>query len=153
MDTLFAAVETSALGTMARSSVWLYPLSNLAHVLGAAMLVGAIAVFDVLLLRHRFRIASEVAGTALTIAGLGVAIQIASGVVLFSAEATALIRNPVFLVKMLLIAVALINLALYHASRMRGAEHGIPASAPRHALTSLAVWIAVLICGRSIAYV
>ena len=41
------AMQDSELGRIARSSSWLYPLANLIHVLGAALLVGAIAAFDV----------------------------------------------------------------------------------------------------------
>ena len=50
---LLAAFEASGLGHTARNSVWLYPLANLVHVLGAALLVGSIAVFDILVLRRR----------------------------------------------------------------------------------------------------
>ena len=59
---LLALLEASALGQVARSSSWFFPLSNIAHVLGGALLVGAIAVFDVLLLRRRYEIAAAISG-------------------------------------------------------------------------------------------
>ena len=94
-----ALLEASALGQTARSSVWLYPLANLLHVLGAALLVGAIAVFDVLILRGRLLEAVGAARVALPIAAIGLLLQALSGPVLLAAEATALGRNPVFLAK------------------------------------------------------
>jgi hypothetical protein len=51
IEAAMTALEQSGLGVAARGSAWLYPLANLAHVLGAALLVGAIATFDVQLLR------------------------------------------------------------------------------------------------------
>jgi hypothetical protein len=48
----FTALEQSSLGAAARGSAWLYPLANMSHVLGAALLVGAIVTFDVQVLRH-----------------------------------------------------------------------------------------------------
>ena len=48
---LMLADEQSGLGHAARSTSWLYPLANLTHVLGASLLVGAIAVFDLQVLR------------------------------------------------------------------------------------------------------
>ena len=65
---LFETIEASGFAQMARSSVWLYPAANIAHVLGAGLLVGAILVFDILVLRRRYELANAVAGTALGIA-------------------------------------------------------------------------------------
>jgi len=45
------AFEHSGLGHAARSTGWLYPLANLVHVLGAALVVGASATFDIHVLR------------------------------------------------------------------------------------------------------
>lgn len=147
-----ALIEASALAQEARASTWLYPLANLAHVLGAALLVGSIAVFDILLLRRLYANAAAAARVALPVAAFGIALLVASGVILFSAEATAIGQNPVFLIKAQLIAAGLLNLALYHlASRDRGSG-GFPSTARLHAGISLAVWISVLLAGRSIAY-
>jgi hypothetical protein len=71
--------------------------------------------------------------------------------VLFSAEATAIGRNPVFLAKMAFILIALANLAIYHLAARRD-RLAIPPSARVHAGVSLAVWVSVLLAGRSIAY-
>jgi hypothetical protein len=154
MADYLAAFEASILGQAARSSSWFFPLSNLTHVLGAALLVGSIAVFDILLLRRRYETAAAVSGTALTIAVVGAALIAMSGPVLLSAEATAVARNPVFLTKMTLISVALFNIAAYYGAAWRqGVEAGFPRHARVHAAISLGVWLAVLIAGRLIAYV
>jgi hypothetical protein len=149
-----AALEASVLGQTARSSIWLFPISNLAHVLGAALLVGSIAVFDILLLRKRYETAISVAGYALPLAMLGVALLVLSGPVLLAAEASAIGRNPVFLTKMTLISAGLFNIAAYYAGAWREKiNNGLPRRARMHAAISLGVWISVLLAGRLIAYV
>jgi hypothetical protein len=151
---LLAALEASILGQTARSSSWLYALSNLAHVLGSALLVGSIAVYDILLLGRRYDAAVAVMGTAVPLAILGVILLMLSGPVLLAAEATALGRNPVFLTKMTLISVALFNIAVHYAAAWRQkVDTGFPSHARAHAAISLAVWILVLLAGRLIAYV
>ncbi len=148
MIALFEALETSAFGGLARSSVWLYPAANIAHVLGATLLVGAIVVFDILILRRRYETAVAVSGAALGTAATGLALLLASAPVLLAAEATALVRNPVFLSKMALLTIAMANVAFFYARRPNlGQERTV------HALVSASVWVAIVIAGRSIAYV
>lgn len=153
-DSFLQGVELSSLGFAARGSIWLYPLANLTHVVGASMLVGAILVFDILLLRNRFEMASHISQVALGVAAVGLALLLVSGPVMFSAEATAFGRNPLFLVKMALIIIGLTNLSLYHRARRRVLMHPpVPPRARLHAGISASVWILAVLAGRSIAYV
>jgi hypothetical protein len=153
-DALLQGLEFSPLGFAARSSIWLYPLANLTHVVGASLLVGAICVFDLLLLNNRFELAAGISRVAIGIAATGLALLLLSGPIMFSAEATAFGRNPIFIAKMVLIAVGLSNLVLYHWSRQHTLlEPAIPPRARWHAGVSASVWILAVIAGRSIAYV
>ncbi len=151
---LLAAYEASALGHAARNMVWLYPLANLVHVLGAALLVGSIAVFDILVLRRKYSVAAAAGSVAIPLAATGLAMQAASGLVLFSAEATTIAGNPAFLFKMALLVVGLINVVAFHAAqRVAGlAETGDRPTVRLHAMLSLGVWILILLAGRAIAY-
>ncbi len=151
---LLSFIEASGLGHAARSLAWLYPLANLGHVLGAALLVGGIAVFDVLVLSRRYREAEAAGRAAIPLAALGVLILGATGPVLFAAEASAIGLNPVFQIKMALLLVGLVNVCAYYwLRRRRKREHGgPPRAAVLHAIVSVAVWISVLLAGRSIAY-
>lgn len=153
-DAFLQSLEFSSLGFAARSSIWLYPLANLAHVVGASFLVGAILVFDILLLRNRFEMAAEISRVAFGVAATGLVLLLLSGPIMFSAEATAFGRNPVFLAKMLLIIAGFANLALYHRAKGRALMYPpVPPRARWHAGISASVWILAVIAGRSIAYV
>ena len=151
---LLTAYEASALGHAARNSVWLYPVANLVHVLGASLLVGAIAVFDILVLRRRYQTAASAGRVAIPLAATGLALQAASGVVLFSAEATTIARNPAFLFKMIMLVVGLANVGVFHAYHRLSAlaEEGRRPAIRVGAIVSLSVWILVLLAGRAIAY-
>jgi hypothetical protein len=146
------AFEHSGLGHAARSTGWLYPLANLVHVLGAALVVGAIATFDIQLLRGP-REAPIVSHTAIPIAVAGLLLQAGSGLVLLSAEASSLVRNPAFQFKIAMLIFALANVAAFHWRFGRALKTGAPlASAGPYAAVSLVSWIFVLLAGRSIAY-
>jgi hypothetical protein len=147
------AFEHSGLGQAARSTGWLYPLANLVHVLGAALVVGAIATFDIQVLRS-LREASIVSRTAIRIAVVGLSFQAGSGVVLLSAEASTLVRNPAFQFKMAMLVLALTNVAVFHWRFGRALKTGaaLGDGARPLAVVSLASWILVLLAGRSIAY-
>src|SRR5262245_6611842 len=122
-DSFLQYVEFSALGSAARGSLWLYPLANLMHVVGASLLVGAIVVFDILVLRNQFSKASDVSRVALGVAAAGLAFLLLSGPVMFSAEAIAFGRNPIFLTKMVLILAGFANLTVYHLAKRRTLMH------------------------------
>ena len=80
-----------------------------------------------------------------------------SGLILFSAEAGHLAVNPVFQLKLGLIAAGVVNIALYELLAKRellkiapGAP--MPTRARIAGLLSLLIWVGVAACGRAIAY-
>lgn len=146
---ILLAIEQSAFGQAAKSGLWLYPIANVAHVLGACLLVGAIVVYDALVIARRGEQARAIANIALPVAIAGLALLTASAPVLFAADATALAYNTAFLAKMALVAAAAMNVALVYA---RGAN-APSQSALVHAIASAILWIAIVIAGRAIAYV
>lgn len=155
-DTLFEwmlSLERSGFGQAARSTVWLYPLANLVHVLGAALLLGSIATFDIAVLR-RMPAAAVLGRVAIPIAAFGLLLQLLSGSVLLAAEASALVRNPAFQLKMAMLLLGLANIALFHVLFGSGLDRGggVDRARPFAAL-SLAVWVVVLLAGRAIAYI
>lgn len=142
MDAILAAIEASALGQAARGGAWLYAIANTGHVIGVALLVGGIAVHDVALIR-RGR-SPETGAVAVPLALLGAVLAVATGVVLFAADATAVGRNWMFWWKAGLIALGAANAALF---RIR------PLWTRAQAAASLLFWLGATAAGRMIAYV
>ncbi len=145
-------LEQSGLGDLARNSAWLFLVVNVLHVLGAAFVVGGIAVFDLKVLLDRGE-AAETGRIAIPLAATGLLIQIPTGVTLLAVEARALGVNPAFYAKMAFIALGLANLAVFHARFGKAMGYGpLPIGARPFAAVSLAAWVLTLVAGRMIAY-
>ncbi len=156
---LLAALEASGLGQTLRGSLWLYPAVETLHILGFAVLVGSIMAFDLRLLAapDRFDVEGWVR-QLVPVAAAGLLLALPMGFLLFTAEATAYVANPVFLAKMALLALALANIAWFHLGPYRrrkavGPSMGITPAMRLSAGLSALGWAAVLVCGRLIAYV
>lgn len=127
------------------------------HVLAIALLFGGIAVFDLRVLGLTWAgRPADAAKIAVPLARLGALLAVPTGFVLFVAEASAYIVNPVFQAKLAAILIAFLNLALFHARRYRDiAAWGgrVPPTARLAAAVSLLAWGSALVCGRFAAYV
>lgn len=128
-----------------RDGAWLYPAVEIVHIVGFTVLVGAVAMFDLRVLGWgRALPVDALARHLLPWSWLGLLLIVPSGVLMFSTQPE-LLDNPVFQLKMALIGAAGINALAFH----RAAWH-----MPRlHAALSLLLWIAVIACGRLLAYV
>ncbi len=148
MEDLLAGLSASALGRTMRGSLWLYPVANVTHVLGAATLFGVMLATDLRLLGLGKALSSEaVLGFTLPIAWVGFALAVLTGPLLFAADPLVLAGNPFFRIKLVLLLAAGLNILAFHRLRRRGSG-GLRLSAG----LSLAAWVGILVCGRSIAY-
>ena len=82
----------------------------------------------------------------------GVLILLASGSVMFAADAVALAKSDTFQIKLVLIGIALLNAIAFRILYRR--LDAAPPAAPARlmALVSLALWLSVATYGRLIAY-
>ncbi len=155
---IFVALEASALGAAIRQSGWGYMTANVGHIVSLLVFFSAVAIMDL-------RMAGLFAATApdnilrgaRKVAIIGFLGLLLTGSMLFTAEASHVITNKVFLLKLALIALGLINIAIFEyftAPQLKGVPpHAVLPSAARTAgIVSLVTWVAVAICGRSIAY-
>lgn len=156
------AIEASALGQAMRQWLWLYPSVEIVHIVGIALLFGSIAVLDLRLLGlSRDLPARRLARHVLPWTAASFLLIVPSGLAMFVAHATEFIQSEVFVLKMCLILAAGLNAALFHAITLRTADvwdakemRGLPPppSARLAAAASLLLWIAVIACGRLLAY-
>ena len=149
----FAWLQHSYLGETIRHSAPLIALLESVHLIGLTLLIGTILMVDLTLLGHGIgrhpasKIARELRGW--TIAGL--AILLASGPFLLSAEAIRCYKTPAFWIKMMLLALAV----TYHFTIHRRVALAEP-PVSRHnagmvASLSLTLWIGVALAGKAIA--
>lgn len=147
-----------------RESTWLYPLVQVAHIVGFVLLAGAAMLFDLRVLG----ITSMRGDAPVAIRPLGLHVLqwsvvaallvVPTGVLMFVVDADALIGNRAFVLKIGLLALAAGNAIAFHLGTGRhwagwAQPDGVPAGAKLHAAASLFLWIAIIGCGRMIAYV
>ncbi|MGQ0676440.1 MAG: DUF6644 family protein [Rhodospirillales bacterium] len=154
---IFVALQESAVGEAMRQWLLLYPLVEIVHLVGIALLVGSIVCLDLRLMGLRRKLpASFTAQHLLPVTVAGLCLVVASGSLLFTTEAASLFHNPAFRVKLILIALGGVNAALFHLGpwrRVAAWEHARPPlSARLGGAASMGLWIGVLTCGRLIAY-
>lgn len=152
---LAAQLEGSGLGDAMRGGVRnLYPIVNLAHVLGVILLVGGIGVVDLRIVGFGRRIPLGPLSRLLTpLAIAGLVIQAGSGFMLLAADAGPLSLSWVFRAKLALIAFAVANALLFRKLFGDLEAQTPPPLARTMAATSLAAWLGVAGLGRWIAYV
>lgn len=150
------ALEASAPGVLMRGSARAYPAANLAHLLGLVLLLGSALLMDLRLAGLFRRLpADALARILLRAAVCGLLILVASGMLMFAADAGALAKSALFRWKVALIALALLNIAAFHKLWGTGFEDWdarAPAAARLMAVGSVTLWLAVAALGRLIAY-
>jgi hypothetical protein len=151
-------LETSALAVAMRQWQWLYPIVEILHILGFVLVVGGAVFFDLRLLgRSRTLPVSGLAAHLLTWSRGGFLLVAPTGFMMFAAHATEFAVNPAFRLKLILIALALLNAAAFHRWPFRSVIRwnvaaGAPTWARAAALISLTCWVGAITCGRLLAY-
>jgi len=129
---------------------WLYPALSALHVVGIALLLGNLVLLELRvwgLGRALPVLPLARLALSLTLAGFGLAAL--SGLGMFISQPGELVANRIFVAKMALVATAGLNAAAFHA---RGGLGRLDRVARAQTLLSLGLWLAVIICGRWIAY-
>lgn len=159
LDTLLAWLYATPIATAVRESSFLFPTVETVHVLAITLVVGSISIVDLRLLgvASRGRAVTEVTAEILPLTWCAFAVAVVSGSLLFSSQAIKYVDNLAFELKMALLLLAGLNMVVFHQLTQRDiaawdrAER--PPLGPRLAGgISLALWIAIVFCGRVIGF-
>ena len=151
-------VEALAIAKAMREQLWLYPAVEDVHIVGFVVLVGSVVMFDLRVLGLSRGV--PVRGLARHLLPWSVAallLIVPSGLLMFAAHAGDFLGNRAFQVKMALLLAAGMNAAFFHTGPYQSvAAWDTNATAPLPARISVAasilIWIAVIACGRLLAY-
>jgi len=153
-----AWVEQSGFSVWLRESpsVWAYPTILFLHTLGLALLVGASMVIDLRVLGFSRSLPLEPFGRFVPVLWLGFWMNAVSGVLLVMIDATKLLANPLFYIKLGFIGLAVLCGRLI-ANRVfphwpAAPERDLQTSSRVLAGASLFFWIAAITAGRLTAY-
>ncbi len=127
-----------------------YPALEVVHIGGIALLLGNLVLFELRVWGAGNELpVAALARLALGLAVLGFSIAAASGLLMFASQPIELLGNRAFVFKMGVLMLAGMNAAWFHA---RGSLSRMDLTARVLTLISSGLWLAVIICGRWIAY-
>jgi len=159
LQSLWQALETSPVGDFVASSSWAFPAVESVHVISIVTVVGTVAIMDLRLLglTSRSWTASQMSNDTLRWTWIGFAVAVLSGALLFISKAHVYAKEPYFLWKLAIIALAGVNMAVFHTLTWRtigewDAARVTPRGAKVAGLLSLACWIVAVFCGRFIGF-
>jgi len=152
-------LENTAVAQFISGSTWAFPTVETVHVLVLVIVVGSIAIVDLRLLgvASNNRPVSQLSDDVLPITWTAFVLALITGGLLFSSKATHYLANWPFRFKMMLLAMAGLNMLLFHFLTYRGVsawdEQRVTPHAARIAgFLSLLFWTGVVVFGRWIGF-
>ena len=150
---LFDALEMTWIGQTIKESLWYFPAIEAVHLLGLAMLGGAILVVDLRMFGVGFANQSiaHVARSAQRWLVVSIVVMLSTGIPLFLSEAVKCYYNTAFWVKMVGLAVGLVfTFTVRNKVAMSGTASNIVYKLV--AAFSISVWLVVAAAGRWIGF-
>lgn len=153
------SLEDSGLASSLRGSLYYFPFIESVHVMALALVFGTILVVDLRALgvastnRSFTRLSTELLG----ITWCAFAVSALTGSLMFVTNARVYAHNTAFQVKMVLLALAGLNMVIFHLTAGRTvASWDQAATAPKvgriTAGASLALWLGIILAGRVIGF-
>ena len=152
LDGIFLALEQAAPIAALRESTFAFPLVNALHIIGIALLFGAIVALDLRLLgwRREAGPADAFSRLLVPVAVGGLLIAIPAGLLMFATDARAYAASPLFQAKLLLVALAIGNSLWLRLAERRGSIS--PSRGAFAAAASILLWLGAIVLGRLVGY-
>lgn len=159
LQALWQALEASPVGDFVASSSWAFPAIESAHVVAIVTVAGTVAIMDLRLLglTSRSWTVTQMSNDTLRWTWIGFVVAVITGSLLFISKAHVYAKDPYFLWKMVLLGLAGVNMAAFHALTWQGvgqwdASAKPPTAAKVAGALSLLCWALVIVCGRFIGF-
>lgn len=156
LETFAELIQQSELAQILRNSFWLYPLINTGHILGFALLIGSVVPFDLKLLGLWPSVPVNVFIKILRpVAVVGAVLAILFGLLLFVARPIDYLHSTLFITKMVLLFVAVLNVYFLLVSQVweqAQIKNTWGNKVKAHAFFSLFLWLVILFLGRLMGY-
>jgi hypothetical protein len=151
-------IEGLAIAKAMREMLWLYPAVEIVHIVGFTILVGSVVMFDLRVLGLSRSISVRaLARHLLPWSVCALLLIVPTGLMMFSAHAADFLGNRAFQLKMALLLAAGMNAGIFHTGPYSSVASwdthaAAPAMARVSVALSIAIWIAIISCGRLLAY-
>jgi hypothetical protein len=142
-------IEDSALGIYVREDAWGFAIALSVHAVGMATVLGIVVVTNLRVLGHVREVPVLTYSSLFSIAWAGFAINLISGLMLYSSHAMEYTFQVVFILKLALLLVGGILMKILMDKVRQGAEQGVLKAISG---LCLACWFGAVITGRLMAY-
>ncbi len=154
---IYDLFRTMKWATPFMTSKWGWPFAETVHFLGLSLLVGTIGMFDLRLLGMGKRVPIRALHRLVPWGVAGYVIALLTGILFLATEPDQYIFNSAFHWKILFMATAGVNMAMFYAfvfRRVRSLGGGEDAEVPAKliAALSLFLWIGVIVFGRMLTF-
>lgn len=150
-------LETSGLSTWVREgeTIWAFPTILTLHTFGMGLLVGTSAVIDLRLLGIGRRILLAPMRSLFKVMWGGFWLNLITGSMLFAADATRRGTDPLFMTKIVFVAIGVATVVLIQRNAFDAPPDASPTGPSPKALAavSLGAWTLAVTAGRLLAYV
>jgi len=151
-------IEALPLARMMRESLWAYPIVETIHIVGFVILVGSVVMFDLRVLGLSKNLSVRALSRHMLPWSLAALLLIVpTGFLMFMTHATDFLGNRTFQLKMALLMAAGINAVIFRTGPYQTVAHWdvgtrAPVPAQLSVAASIVLWIAIISCGRLLAY-
>jgi hypothetical protein len=159
LQSLFDWLESWPVSVGIRMSSWMFPAFESVHVIAITLVVGSVMIVDlrVLGLTSTHRRVTQVSGEILPWTWAMFVIALVTGAFMFAAKAHAYAGNLNFQIKMALMALAGLNMLVFHHGAYKTVLQwdlgkAAPVSAKIGCGVSLGFWTVIVIMGRWIGF-
>jgi hypothetical protein len=160
LDSALVWLHDTSFGTLIRESVWAEPIIETIHVLTLGVFLGFVILLDLRLLDlvlRRTPVSTVFRQLNPWLFG-SFGIMLVTGITLFAGDPVLFYGTIFFKLKMLMLLAAALNVVVFSLTVGRTMmQWDVLPATPRGAkitgIVSLVLWIAVVACGRGIAYV
>lgn len=142
-------IEESAVGIYVREDAWGFAIALALHAVGMAAVLGVAIITNLRVLGHVKEIPVLSYTTLFPVAWLGFAINLISGLMLYTSHATEYTFQSVFILKLGLLALGGILLKVMMTKIREGVD---PVQVKVISAVCLACWVGAVITGRLMAY-
>lgn len=157
--TIWESIQYSPLGISIAESLWAFPTLETIHVIALVTVFGTILIMDLRLLgvASKNYPVTAMSNDTLKWTWAGFILAAITGTLLYASKASSYMINPFFMGKMLLLAIAGLNMAYFHAVTWKTVKNWdespvVPTSAKVAGITSLLFWITIVFFGRAIGF-
>jgi len=158
MESVLTWLKNSVFAHFILGYTWAWPVCEILHFVGMALLMGVILAIDLRMLGVLKRVSFGPLHRLLPWAIAGFIINALTGFLFFTGDPFQYSHNPAFILKMLFIAVAGINALVFYLVpfpkvESLGPGDDAPISARIIAATSIFLWFGVMYLGRMLPFI